>query len=329
MRPIITILTGSHLYGTNIEGSDHDYKVVYIPSPRSILLGEDTDLENASRAKDDIGESLAELHGGAKIDVEFLDLQKFVEMLCQGQTNATDMLFAPASFYVGSPSAEWYTLTNNREKFISRNCKAFVGYCRAQVRKFVVKQERFEALESIVSYLERFEDARFRRLLEATVAEGFSSNVPSHTLIDISLETGAKITHLNVCETRVPLTATIKEARRIYRRQRDRYGERVRNNSAADNKDWKSMYHAVRVAYEAIELLTTGELKFPRPERRVLLEIRQGEYSLEIVQNLIEKGLRRVEEAVMASTLPEEPDLQFAESLVEELYRSEVVCDNP
>src|SRR5581483_10870521 len=36
---IYRIRHGSHLYGTNTETSDHDYKEVFVPSGRDILLG--------------------------------------------------------------------------------------------------------------------------------------------------------------------------------------------------------------------------------------------------------------------------------------------------
>jgi len=324
MRPIITILTGSHLYGTAMAESDHDYKVVYIPSDRAILLGDHADREESAKARNAIGESLAELNNGEKIDVEFLSLDKFVKLLCQGQTNAMDMLFAPESFYVGSPSAEWYAFIANREKFLSRNCKSFVGYCRSQVSKYVVKQGRYEAVRKAVNYLTKIEGTH---LSDATHLKDFVAAMPMCSIVEIHNHvTGSTVEHLDVCETRVPLTATVKEAVRVYQLKLDNYGERVKKNAATSDKDWKSMYHAVRVAKEAIELLEEGSLTFPRPEADLLLNIRCGEISFELVQEMIEEGLKLVEEAVEQSSLPEKPDTEFAESLVENYYRSEVLC---
>jgi hypothetical protein len=86
------------------------------------------------------------------------------------------------------------------------------------------------------------------------------------------------------------------------------------------------MYHAVRVAHEAMELMETGKLTFPRPERDLLLAIRRGEIPYEEVSQMIEENLIRVEEAVESSQLPEEPDWDFTDRFVERIYRSTVQC---
>ena len=326
MRPIVTILTGSHLYGTNIPGSDHDFKVIYVPSARSILLGAKLDEENTLQTQNEIGEHLAQLKQVDTIDVEFIELQKFVRLLMQGQTNTMDMLFAPEDCYVGKPSAEWYTFLSNRERFLSRNCKSFVGYCRDQVRKYVVKQGRYAALQEVVTFLGNVRDHR----VSLAITVGLEDFVKRHEqagFVDIKLDSGSSVRHLDICETRVPLTFSVKEALEIYQIQREKYGRRVSANYQNDSKDWKSMYHAVRVAHEAVELLTTGKLTFPRPERKLLLNIRQGSVIFEVIQELIEEGLAQVEQAGSDSLLPAEPDFEFGNQLVENFYRSEVLGD--
>jgi hypothetical protein len=40
--------------------------------------------------------------------------------------------------------------------------------------------------------------------------------------------------------------------------------------------DVKAASHMIRLMYEGIELLTTGQITYPRPEVDVLLEIRKG-----------------------------------------------------
>jgi len=85
------------------------------------------------------------------------------------------------------------------------------------------------------------------------------------------------------------------------------------------------MYHAVRVAEEALELMQTGKLTFPRPERNLLTAIRLGKIPFEKVSGIIEENLKKVEQAVEKSTLPDQPDWTYADSLVETFYRSAVL----
>jgi hypothetical protein len=130
------------------------------------------------------------------------------------------------------------------------------------------------------------------------------------------------VRHLSVCETLIPDTATVKEALRTYEKKLASYGARVRAGQNAGEADWKSMYHAVRVGHQAVELMETGTITFPRPERNFLKLVRKGRVPLEEVQTAIEANLERVQQAAEASQLPEKPDWDFADELVVGSYRS-------
>lgn len=318
MREIVKILCGSHLYGTNVPESDKDYKAVFIPDAQDILLQK---VKDGTCRKTEEG------------DLELFSLQQFLRLACQGQTNAMDMLFAPEEFYVGRPQDEWLAILNNRTSFLSKNCTAFVGYCRQQVAKYVVKRERMLAMDAVVSVLlnaeampcidgpARLGDLRLDHLLDL--------NNPFIEIVEKETAHGAQLSHLSVCDLMVPLTASVKTALDTYERKSREYGERMRKAQSLNVEDWKSVYHAVRVAYEAIELMETGKLIFPRPEKELLLAIRTGRLPYETVSNMIEDNLAKVEDAVAASKLPEKPDYLMADHLVELFYGREVLKDMP
>lgn len=314
MKPIVKILAGSYLYGTNVEGSDRDHKVVMIPSPRDILLQRVKDSENR---KDSEG------------DLEIWSLQQFLKLLCQGQTNAMDMLFAPESYYVGRPGAEWLSVVENRERFVSKNCRAFVGYCRQQARKYVVKLDRQRAINHAVGYFlsaaKNLSNPGQVKIRDLESLEQFAMHNSFTELVPVETAHGTELKHLSVCDTMVPLTASVKLALDTFERKSKEYGARAKAAAAMDDTDWKSLYHAVRVAHEAIELMETGKLIFPRPEKELLLDIRCGRVPFDVVSDMIEENLVRVEEAVERSRLPEKPDYDFADRLVESFYRSAVL----
>ena len=85
------------------------------------------------------------------------------------------------------------------------------------------------------------------------------------------------------------------------------------------------MMHAVRVADEAEEFLTTGKIIFPRPNASFLKAIRSGKIPFEEVSELIEIGLSRVEDALESSPLPEKPDIDLADDLVCTFYKNQIV----
>jgi hypothetical protein len=119
--------------------------------------------------------------------------------------------------------------------------------------------------------------------------------------------------------------ATVKEAANIYQKASEFYGKRVRLAQQMGGQDWKAMSHAVRIVREAEELLLGGKITFPRPEAKLLLQIRKGELPHGKVLELIETGLEIVELARLATDLPEQPDYDYADQLVASCYRSRVL----
>ncbi len=315
MREIVRILCGSHLYGTDIPGSDKDYKVVFIPEPEDILLGR---VKNLCKKEGDD-------------DVEYMSYQQYLKLLCQGQTNALDMLFAPPSFYQSAPKPEWYWILDQRQEFLSRNSSAFVGYCRQQASKYSVKLDRYEAVKSVVSLLTRYMEGNqeAQRLSEIL---GLNELVCDSEHMEWVYKKGhykSRIQHFSCCQTLIPVSATVKLALETFSRKLGKYGERVKRVANLREEDWKSMYHAVRVAHEAIELMETGKLTFPRPERSLLKAVRLGKIPVDKVGAMIEENLSRVEEAVSRSELPERPDWRAADELVASVYRSAVLGNPP
>jgi hypothetical protein len=307
MREIARILCGSRLYGTNVRDSDHDFKVVFIPGAQDILLGQ---VKNVCKKE-----------GGD--DAEYMSYQQYLKLLCQGQTIALDMAFAPRKFHQQEPGPEWYSIDANLGRFLSRNCKAFVGYCRQQASKYVVKKDRLEAVQRIVDVLKLGDGHGVKKVRDLGGLSSVVNRTPFVCWKDgLEPRKATNVRHLSVCETLIPDTASVKEALRTYEKKLAGYGARVRAGQNAGDADWKSMYHAVRVGYQAIELMETGSITFPRPERNFLKLIRRGRIPLEEVQITIEANLDRVQRAADASELPEQPDWNFADELVVGTYRS-------
>jgi hypothetical protein len=330
MREIVKILCGSHLYGTDVEGSDRDYKIVYIPSGDRILLQRADSLD-----PEDVGNAVRHLKKEAKLyedpDVEFISLRQYLKLLCQGQTNALDMLFAPEQFYVGKPEGEWLAIRAQIPRWLSKNSAAFVGYCRQQSSKYAVRIDRYETVKAAVVFFKEAVRQGFdvqRGLLGVNDQEGLTRLVEENEHIEWQVRptaSGSERTHLSVCECMVDIGASPKMALDVYSGKLDKYGQRIKAASNLGEKDWKSLYHAVRVAEEAIELMETGKITLPRPEKSLLTAIRRGKIPFDTVSSMIERNLEIVEKAVEDSTLPEKPDWDHADKLVVSFYKSAVL----
>ena len=89
----------------------------------------------------------------------------------------------------------------------------------------------------------------------------------------------------------------------------------------AHGHDVKAAMHVIRLLNEGIELMHTGVITLPRPEKDLLVTIRTGNYgSLERVLNLANTLFAELEEAQSESPLPEEVDRARISKLVSSSY---------
>ena len=90
---------------------------------------------------------------------------------------------------------------------------------------------------------------------------------------------------------------------------------------AAHGYDIKAAMHVVRLLNEGIELMRSGTITLPRPERDLLITIRTGNYgSLDRVLNLANSLFEELEKAERESQLPEKVDRGKISAVVSETY---------
>lgn len=328
MKTIVRIKFGSHLYGTATPASDLDFKSVFVPSARDILLQRVKGSISSQRPKAEGEKNVA-----GEIDEESYSLQRYLGLAAEGQTVALDVLFSPRWAMVDDPRAEWREIEANRHRLITRKSAAFVGYCRQQANKYGIKGSRVAAAREALALLadELAERGTTAKLGEVEHRIAALTQAHDHmTLIDIEGATdvaGARRTvrHWEVCNRKMPLTQTIKSGHEIMRRIVEEYGHRARQAENNAGVDWKALSHAVRVARQAIELLRTGEVIFPRPEAAHLTAIKLGQLPYQQVAEEIDDLLPAVEREAEISTLPVTADLAWIDGFVEDVYRDAIL----
>ena len=310
MNLVARIEFGSHLYGTNTELSDLDFKSVYLPAAREILL---------QRVQESVGEKVKPTEGlknsPKDVDDEAYSLQRYLKLLSEGQTVAMDMLFAPNPLF---STTLWQEIRENKDKLITKRSAAFVGYCRQQANKYGIKGSRVSAAKIAMDFFsERL------ALLGTTAKVGECGDIPSgeHMRI-VTKETtpGKEETYFECCNRMVGFKNTAKEAAQIFTRIYEEYGARARRAQSNDGIDWKALSHAVRVGHEVLELLATGFITFPLVNAAHILKIKQGSVGYDSVAEEIENLLLAVEEASMKSQLRDSADFDFIDSIVEREY---------
>lgn len=119
---------------------------------------------------------------------------------------------------------------------------------------------------------------------------------------------------------------TIETTLMIYGKMLEEYGTRAFQAERNEGIDGKALMHAVRVCEEAKELLRDHRITFPRPERKLLLTIRQGEMDYKEVAEIIEAGFADLEALEKTTTLPPKPDRKAMDDFIAKHYRQAVLA---
>lgn len=323
MELIVEMRFGAHLYGTETGESDLDLKAVYLPEPSDILLQRVRPAINQTRARPP-----GEKNGPGDVDFEAYSLQRYMDLLAEGQTVAIDMLFAPDSALLAEPDPVWRRIQANAGRFVSARATAFLRYCRQQANRFGIKGSRVAAARQVLTLLQgaeaRLGTAEHLAALAPELAALSAAN--AHVaVIELPIAGGRSAPHLDVCDKKVPFTASVKTAREIAQRLVAEYGARALQAERNEGVDWKALSHAVRVGHEALELFETGRIVFPLASAEHLRRIKQGELPFDTVGDEIERLLVAVETAAARSRLPEAPDQAMMETIVQDAYRRRVL----
>jgi hypothetical protein len=324
VRTLVTIKFGSHLYGTSTPESDLDYKSVFVPAARDIVLQQVKATITNKRPKAKFEKNYA-----GEVDEESHSLQRFLELAAEGQTVALDVLFAPEWAMIEPPSAEWHEIMANRHRLLTRKAASFVGYVRTQSNKYGIKGSRVAssraALKLLADAMEKYGTTQKLELLGTDIAEFIAAHEHTTVIPIDNPSTGVTMLHWEVCGRKMPYSASLKNAHSIMKAMVDEYGKRALMAETQQGVDWKALSHAVRVGTQALELLETGHITFPLPNAEHVLAIKTGQLPYKEVADEIEDFLGKVEAAAERSTLPAEADQQWIDNFVHDVYCEEIL----
>jgi predicted nucleotidyltransferase len=326
MKVLVEMQFGSHLYGTSTPTSDVDTKSVFIPPVTEILLQRVQDHVSDRREK-----QFGEKNTPDDIDREAFALHRFLALVAEGQTMAVDMLFAPDFVMLREPAPVWTEIVANRSRLLSRQIAKFLTYCENQAKKYGIKGSRIHSVRNILAWFNtaicEHGSATRLRVAAPSLVDFIIEHKLQHAQIVYLEQLGhaEPLPHLEVCGLKAPYSISLNDARAIYQRIMDNYGARALMAETNQGVDWKAVSHAVRIGRQAVELLATGHVEFPRPEAAHLLAIKLGQVPYLHVADEIEQLLEMVKAAQATSVLPEEPDFAFIDSLVIQTYGRSVV----
>lgn len=296
-------LFGSRLYGTEVPGSDFDYKCVFTTDFDTYLL---------KRGKLDTDPVTTYDPEGVKTEVEAFHIQEFARLLSQNQTIAMTMLFAPRETWLEASPA-WEELVANRDKVISKHILPYIGYARSQAIKYSLKGDRLGTLEAFIGQVKRL-NLKYKGGVMPTedflqLCMSFDGRLGIRLWEDVKGNVATRL--IEVCGKSFGETTAVKLWEPVLQALWDTYGLRSRSAMEGNGRDLKAMYHAVRIVCEASELLNDGRVTYPRPEVDLLMQIRRGELTNGEVQDILETLINRMNADLERSKLQEHPDHEW------------------
>ncbi len=308
MNLIIKSIFGSHLYGTNTENSDTDYKGIYLPSKKDCYLN---NVKNTIQTKtNNDGKNSKD-----DIDEEIFSLQYFMKLAINGEMIVLDLLHTPDNLIIQS-SDIWKELRNNRSKFYSKNMAGYLGYIRKQTLQYGIKGERLLVIEELLKFLNTHNQEN--KLLSVW------NDLPINQYckyVDNPKE--KRWRHYECCGKMLQETMTIRYSKDIIEKLYNSYGERAQKAKLNEGVDWKAVSHAFRAGLQLKEILITNDLIYPLKDAKFITDIKTGKYHYlnDCIGEKLEQLLFDIEELVKNSSLPNEVDKQWLDDFILNVYK--------
>lgn len=326
IKMLYVATSGSNLYGTATPTSDWDYKGIYLPSDPHHPFFATKKKHTQPHAFEITTGSDTSSNGADDVDQAYFSVQNFFSNLSKGEAGAMDLLFS-----MWNPEhtvkqdihfVNW--CKENYLKLIARNPKAFIGFATGQARRYGVKGQRYNELIGFKEYIYSTRDTTLSSTTIEVLSHSISNALKDYTHIKWTQAPSPRgqegdWTYLEVLGKLYTPGMKLTELFVHLTNMETSYGVRVKNTD--DGIDWKALSHATRSALEVKELLSTGTIKFPLKDAKVLLEIKQGNYRLDTVIDMLEQHIKDADALVEKSTLPEKVDTEFMNEFILSLYK--------
>lgn len=312
---------GSHLYGTAGPNSDVDYKGIFLPDRKELLLGNKVKSLHYKTGDD------SSRNSNEDMDVDLWSIQYFFELVGKGETNAIDLIYSPTNEkcveYV-HPILSKYVFSEPLRFFNPVNCNAFIGYSKHQIKKYGSAATRLGVLKQVYDFLMENDyifssnpDIRLSQIVEHILDKFYDKSYCFMKEVneEESLVLCGKI-HL--------FSIRLSEFHNRVKREYEKYGQRVKDAYENKNVDWKAVSHSLRCLYQMEELLTNGYIQFPLKESKYLLEIKEGKYDFQQIDQVIQDKLDSVDHLQKSTTVKGENNNKLKEYIILNLYNEYV-----
>lgn len=249
------------------------------------------------------------------VDVEWIELRRFLKDCMDGQTYALDMLFAPKEYWIESTPI-WDKILEAKHLLLSKHVQPYIGYCRQQAGKYGLKGSRLGELLRVISHLKD----QTPTISIGEAIEGMPQSEFVKTVVYKHKKTGVEEPMLEVLGKKFEHRKKVKECLPALELTNEKYGQRAKLAMDNEGVDFKAISHAFRCCYQLIELAETSGIKFPLRDAEYLRKIKVGAIPYIQLQEPLYDLMEQAIKAVEKSNLQEEPSREYWEGFILHTY---------
>jgi hypothetical protein len=291
---ILLFEAGSHFFDLNGPDSDKDYRGLYLD------LYQDSFESNKSKIyqveyKTNVGSGK---NSSQDIDFNLFSLTGFFNLLGRGDFNCMEMLYAPESKIIYKTPL-YDELISIRRNLLVNDISAFLGFIKKEIKRYGTNIFHYKLQEDFLNFLSNFPS--HNRLKDHwDDIKSYGANVKGIRFVETKISNSGNtkyIPTINIAERDHQYTSSIKYVSESIQTILEKYGHRQRN-MASSGVEFKGLYHALRLIYEANDLLDYGEFIFPFNSERyqILKNIKNGLVSQDYIFSLIDSEVEKLYE---------------------------------
>lgn len=285
---IFLFKAGSHFFDLNSVNSDTDYRGIYLDSFQDSFESSKKIYQVDYKTK--IGEGK-----NTKNDVDFtlFSLSSFFKLLKSGDFNMMEALYTPEDKIIyKAPLFE--EIISQRKNLLVNDISAFLGFIKKEYKRYGVNIYHYKIQEDFINFLKKWkiEDRLYTHWKEI-IDYGMDKEGIRFTNTKINnSEKSKEIPSIVIAERLYQNTNTIEYVINSIQTVLNKYGHRQKN-MADSGVEFKGLYHAMRLIYEANDLFNLGELNFPFSKERhsLLRSIKEGNIDKDYLFKLIDSEI--------------------------------------
>ena len=317
---IYLVKFGSHLYGTNTPESDTDYKGIFLPSMKQLLLQQN--IKSITYSTGDNNDK----NSSEDVDVQLWSLHYFLKLVSKGETNALDLLFSftytDMIEYMDDIMIRIHDNYNNL--FNIKDCNAFVGYAIGQAKKYGIKGSRLGVLKKVnrlVNTIKDIDDIKLHDIMDDIIDKCYDSSYCFKKMI--GTKGNEPIQSLVICGKVHQGTINVTEFIERINTEYKKYGKRAEQAEKSLGIDWKALSHAVRALTQMKQLINTGMIQYPLADADYISSIKMGKLSFKEVEKIIYDSIGEIDEKLNGDSLvvKNKRDNKLIESIILDAYK--------